>query len=232
MEPDHCANIDELLLRYPNLKIVGNPDLPMIQQFYRMDLTDKTVTVKEGDTLCLGTHTLRFFMAPMVHWPEVMVTYDETDKILFSADAFGTFGALNGNIFNDEVAFDRDWLPDARRYYSNIVGKYGAQVQAALKNSPRYSDDLPLHGEPVWRNDLAYLLGKYDLWSRYGSGAPGIAILHASMWHYGRNAANRLPARPGGAGPWQISRRVRRLQHHVSALYFSVAAICVRRTYV
>ena len=182
MEPDHCANIDELLLRYPNLKIVGNPKtFPMIQQFYRMDLTDKTITVKEGDTLCLGTHTLRFFMAPMVHWPEVMVTYDETDKILFSADAFGTFGALNGNIFNDEVAFDRDWLPDARRYYSNIVGKYGAQVQAALKKLSGLDIQMicPLHG-PVWRNDLAYLLGKYDLWSRYEPEEPQSCLLYTS----------------------------------------------------
>ena len=197
MEPDHCANIDELLLRYPNLKIVGNPKtFPMIQQFYRMDLTDKTITVKEGDTLCLGTHTLRFFMAPMVHWPEVMVTYDETDKILFSADAFGTFGALNGNIFNDEVAFDRDWLPDARRYYSNIVGKYGAQVQAALKKLSGLDIQMicPLHG-PVWRNDLAYLLGKYDLWSRYEPEEPqSVAIFYASMYGDTENAANRLAA--------------------------------------
>ena len=123
MEPDHCANIEELLVRYPEMKIVGNVKTHnMIRQFYDADLEGRTVTVKEGDTLSLGKHTLHFFFAPMVHWPEVMVAWEETEKILFSADAFGSFGALNGNIFNDEVDFDRDWLADARRYYTNIVG--------------------------------------------------------------------------------------------------------------
>ena len=134
MEPDHCALIEDLLLRYPELKIIGNAKtFPLINQFYDLETEGKTVTVKEGDSLNFGRHTLHFVMAPMVHWPEVMMTYDETDKILFSADAFGTFGALNGNLFNDEIDFDRDWLDEARRYYTNIVGKYGMQVQNVLK---------------------------------------------------------------------------------------------------
>ena len=137
MEPDHCAMIDELVLRYPDMKLIGNAKtFPMISQFFDFDLDGRTVTVKEGDTFSSGKHTLHFVMAPMVHWPEAMMTYDETDKVLFSADAFGTFGALNGNIFNDELDFDREWLDEARRYYTNIVGKYGMQVQNVLKKLP------------------------------------------------------------------------------------------------
>lgn len=169
MEPDHCASIEELLLRYPNLKVVGNDKtLKLIGQFYDMDLEGRTLTVKENDTLDLGRHTLHFYLTPMVHWPEVMMTFEEQEGILFSADAFGSFGALNGNIFNDELDFDRDWLPDARRYYSNIVGKYGPQVQAAMKKLAGLSIRMicPLHG-PIWRSNLAYLLEKYDKWSRY-----------------------------------------------------------------
>ena len=153
MEPDHCANIAELLLRYPNMKVVGNAKtFCMINQFYGIELKDdQTVVVKEGDSLSLGKHKLSFYFAPMVHWPEVMVAYEETEKILFSADAFGSFGALNGNIFNDELDFDKDWLDDARRYYGNIVGKYGPQVQMALKKLSGLDIAVicPLHG-PVW----------------------------------------------------------------------------------
>ena len=138
MEPDHCANIEELMRRYPALKVVGNAKThTLIRQFYGMDLTDRTITVQENDSLSLGQHTLHFFFTPMVHWPEVMMTYEQSEQILFSADAFGSFGALNGNIFNDEVDFQRDWLPDARRYYGNIVGKYGPQVQACLLYTSR-----------------------------------------------------------------------------------------------
>ena len=134
MEPDHCATLCEVLRRWPEAVVVGNAKtLAMIEQFFCVNVAGRSVTVKEGDTLNTGRHTFRFLMAAMVHWPEVMVTYDETDKILFSADAFGTFGALNGNIFADQMHFERDWLPDARRYYTNIVGKYGVQVQALLK---------------------------------------------------------------------------------------------------
>ena len=196
MEPDHCANIAELLLHYPHLTLVGNAKtFAFVSQFYDLDLTGRTLTVKEGDTLCLGSHTLHFFLAPMVHWPEVMVTYEETEQILFSADAFGSFGALNGHLFADEVNFDRDWLDDARRYYCNIVGKYGIQVQAALKKLSALSirTICPLHG-PVWRENLEYLLSKYDLWSRYVPEDNAVAIFYASMYGDTENAANILAA--------------------------------------
>ena len=158
MEPDHCATIEMLLPYYPNLKIVGNAKtFQMIRQFYDFDVDSHALVVKEGDALELGQHTLRFYTAPMVHWPEVMVSYEESEKVLFSADAFGTFGAVDGALFNDEVDFDKDWLEDARRYYSNIVGKYGAQVQAALKKlgGLDIATICPLHG-PVWRSDFCY----------------------------------------------------------------------------
>ena len=136
MEPDHCATLGELLRRWPGAQVVANAKtVPMVSQFFDCDISNRAVVVKEGDTLCTGRHTFTFLMAPMVHWPEVMVTYDAADKVLFSADAFGTFGALNGNIFADQVDFERDWLDDARRYYTNIVGKYGVQVQAVLKKA-------------------------------------------------------------------------------------------------
>ena len=207
MEPDHCANIEELLVRYPEMKIVGNAKThKMIRQFYDADLEGKTITVKEGDTLALGKRTLHFFFAPMVHWPEVMVSWEETDKILFSADAFGSFGALNGNIFNDELNFDRDWLADARRYYTNIVGKYGPQVQNALKKLSALEIQMicPLHG-PIWRSDLGYLLDKYDKWSRYEPEDKAVAIMYASMYGNTENAANVLAAELAEAGVKNIA---------------------------
>ena len=138
MEPDHCATLGELLRRWPGAQVVANAKtVPMVSQFFDCDISNRAVVVKEGDTLCTGRHTFTFLMAPMVHWPEVMVTYDAADKVLFSADAFGTFGALNGNIFADQVDFERDWLDDARRYYTNIVGKYGAQVQSTVPSGGR-----------------------------------------------------------------------------------------------
>ena len=131
MEPDHCGTMQELVLRYPEVKIVCNPKtLDMIKNFFTFDIESRAVIVNEMDTLCTGRHTYVFVMAPMVHWPEAMVSYDATDKILYSADAFGTFGAINGNIFADEVNFETEYLDDARRYFTNIVGKYGTQVQA------------------------------------------------------------------------------------------------------
>ena len=134
MEPDHSATLQELVLRYPTVKIICNAkSAAMMKQFFTFDVDIQTVLVQEGEEISFGQHTVSFVMAPMVHWPEVMVSYDRTDKILFSADAFGTFGALNGALFADEVDFDRDYLDEARRYYTNIVGKYGMQVQAALK---------------------------------------------------------------------------------------------------
>ena len=207
MEPDHCANIEELLVRYPEMKIVGNAKTHnMIRQFYDADLEGKIITVKEGDTLALGKRTLHFFFAPMVHWPEVMVSWEETDKILFSADAFGSFGALNGNIFNDELNFDRDWLADARRYYTNIVGKYGPQVQNALKKLSALEIQMicPLHG-PIWRSDLGYLLDKYDKWSRYEPEDKAVAIMYASMYGNTENAANVLAAELAEAGVKNIA---------------------------
>ena len=207
MEPDHCANIEELLVRYPEMKIVGNVKTHnMIRQFYDADLEGRTVTVKEGDTLSLGKHTLHFFFAPMVHWPEVMVAWEETEKILFSADAFGSFGALNGNIFNDEVDFDRDWLADARRYYTNIVGKYGPQVQNALKKLSALEIKMlcPLHG-PIWRSDLGYLLDKYDKWSRYEPEDRAVVIVYASMYGNTENAVNVLAAELAEAGVKNIA---------------------------
>ncbi len=202
MEPDHCASIEELLLRYPNLKVVGNDKtLKLIGQFYDMDLEGRTLTVKENDTLDLGRHTLHFYLTPMVHWPEVMMTFEEQEGILFSADAFGSFGALNGNIFNDELDFDRDWLPDARRYYSNIVGKYGPQVQAAMKKLAGLSIRMicPLHG-PIWRSNLAYLLEKYDKWSRYEPEERAVTLIYGSLYGDTENAVNLLAAGLADAG--------------------------------
>ena len=202
MEPDHCATIEMLLPYYPNLKIVGNQKtFQMIRQFYDFDVDKHAIVVKEGDSLELGRHTLRFYTAPMVHWREVMVTYEENEKILFSADAFGTFGAVDGALFNDEVDFGKDWLEDARRYYSNIVGKYGTKVQAALKklSGLDIATICPLHG-PVWRSDLGYLLGKYDLWSRYEPEEKAVAIFYASMYGNTENAANLLASSLAEAG--------------------------------
>ena len=168
MEPDHCANIQRILELYPEVKVVGNAKtMQMIGQFFDVDLEDRKIVVKEGDTLELGSHTLHFVMAPMVHWPEVMVSYEASEKILFSADAFGTFGALNGNLFNDDVDFEKDWIDDARRYFTNIVGKYGMQVQALLKKAAGLDIRMicSLHG-PVWRSNLNYFIEKHDKWSK------------------------------------------------------------------
>ena len=191
MEPDHCAMISDLVLRYPEMKLIGNAKtFPMISQFFDFDLEGKMITVKEGDTFSTGKHTLHFVMAPMVHWPEVMMTYDETDKVLFSADGFGSFNALNGGIFNDEVDFDRDWLDEARRYYTNIVGKYGMQVQNVLKKAASLDIRVicPLHGV-IWRNNLDYIIGKYDIWSRYEPEVKGVMIAYASMYGNTENMA-------------------------------------------
>ncbi len=196
MEPDHCAMIEELVLRYPQMQLIGNAKtFPMIDQFFNFDLNGKKIIVKEGDTFSSGKHTLHFVMAPMVHWPEVMMTYDETDKILFSADGFGTFKALNGNIFNDEVNFDKDWLDEARRYYTNIVGKYGMQVQNVLKKAASLDIAVicPLHG-PIWRTDLDYIIGKYDTWSRYEPEEKGVMIAYASMYGNTENMVDTFAA--------------------------------------
>ncbi len=194
MEPDHCAMIDDMLRRYPEAKMVCSAKaVGMFAQFYGTDVAARALVVKEGDKLSTGEHTLHFVMAPMVHWPEVMVTYDEKDKILFSADAFGTFGALAGNIFDDEITFDTTWMNDARRYYANIVGKYGVQVQALLKKAASLDIEMicPLHG-PIWRKDLGLLLEKYQKWSTYEPEDKTVMIAYATMYGNTENAANVL----------------------------------------
>lgn len=194
MEPDHCSKLDELILRYPDIKIVGNAKtLKMIKQFYEIDAESRFVTVNEGDKLELGKHILTFVNAPMVHWPEVMVTYDTCTKALFSADAFGTFGALGGNIFNDEYDFECEFLEEARRYYTNIVGKYGIQVQAILKKvaSLDIKYICPLHG-PVWRSNIDYIIDKYNTWSLYKPESGSVMIAYASMYGNTESAVNVL----------------------------------------
>ena len=217
MEPDHCAMIEELILRYPNMQIIGNAKtFPLISQFFDFDLDGKAITVKEGDTFSSGAHTLHFIMAPMIHWPETMMTYDETDKVLFSADAFGTFGALNGNIFNDEVDFDREWLDETRRYYTNIVGKYGIQVQNVLKKTAELDIRVicPLHG-PIWRTNLDYIIEKYDTWSRYEPEEAGVMIAYASMYGNTENMAEIFAAILAEAGVKNIR------MHNISKTHVS-----------
>ena len=169
MEPDHCSLIEELNYKYPEMKIIcNNQTIKILKQFYNFDVDSKVKIIKEGEILKTGKHEFQFIMAPMVHWPEVMVTYDIKDKILFSADAFGSFGALNGNLFNDDTDFEKEWLSDARRYYTNIVGRYGQQVQNLLKKASALEIKMicPLHGV-IWRNNLEFIIEKYDKWSKY-----------------------------------------------------------------
>ncbi len=196
MEPDHAACIEEVILRYPNVKIICTEKAFMFMNQFGFNVDDKVIKVKEGDTMSFGKHKVVFIAAPMVHWPEVMVTYDTTNGVLFSADAFGTFGALDGKLFNDEVDFKRNCIDEARRYYTNIVGKYGPHVQALLKKAGKVDIKVicPLHG-PVWRNDLGYFLDKYDKWSRYEPEEKGVMIVYASMYGNTESAANYLAAR-------------------------------------
>ena len=197
MEPDHSAALMELIARYPDLKIVCTSKiLAFIKQFYDFDMDARTHLVQEHDTLNTGRHTLHFIMAPMVHWPEVMVTYDSTDKLLFSADAFGCFGALNGAMFADEVDFAKDYMNEARRYYTNIVGKYGAQVQALLSKAAALEINMicPLHGF-VWRDNLNEIISKYMLWSTYEPEDRGVMIVYASVYGNTENAAEILACR-------------------------------------
>ena len=197
MEPDHAAELADMVKDYPRVQILCSAMAKtMVGQFFGPELAGRITAVKEGETLCTGRHTLRFVAAPMVHWPEVMMTYDETDKLLLSADAFGCFGALNGALFADEVDFDRDYLDEARRYYTNIVGKYGPQVQTVLQKAGTLDIQmlLPLHGF-VWRKDLGYFLEKYDLWSRYEPEVRGVMIAYASVYGDTENAANVLACR-------------------------------------
>lgn len=197
MEPDHSATLTELMLRYPDVKIVCNQKvLTMIDQFFNMDLSKKAFIVKEGDTLNTGHHVLKFIFAPMVHWPEVMITYDETSRTLFSADAFGTFGAMNGAIFADEVDFDNEYMDEARRYYCNIVGKYGPQVQSMLKKVHGLDIKMicPLHGF-VWRRNLEDYFDKYVKWSTYTPEETGVMIAYASVYGNTENTAEIISSR-------------------------------------
>ncbi len=185
MEPDHSSNIQALAEKYPDMKIVGNAKtFQMISQFFDMDLSSRSVTVKEGDELSLGSHTLTFVMAPMVHWPEVMVAYEKSEKILFSADGFGKFGALDT---------DEDWDCEARRYYFNIVGKYGAQVQALLKKAAALDIAMicPLHG-PILKDNLGHYIGKYDIWSSYTPEDDGVLVAYASIHGHTAAAAKKM----------------------------------------
>lgn len=185
LEPDHASNIQMLADKYPDMKLVGNAKtFNMLPQFFDIDLTDRTVTVKEGDSLNLGEHTLSFYMAPMVHWPEVMVTYESKEKVLFSADGFGKFGALDT---------DEDWACEARRYYFNICGKYGVQVQALLKKAAKLDIEkiCPLHG-PVLTENLGYYINLYDIWSKYEPEVDGIFIAYCSIHGNTEKAALKL----------------------------------------
>lgn len=202
MEPDHSATLDGIVRRYPDIKIICNAKIAsMMKQFFTFDVDSRAILMKEGDTFSTGKHNLVFVMAPMVHWPEVMVSYDTTDKILFSADAFGTFGALNGALFADEVNFERDYLDEARRYYTNIVGKYGTQVQAILKKASALEIDMicPLHGF-VWRKGHGEFISKYLYWSSYTPEETGVVIAYASVYGHTENAAEVLACKLREAG--------------------------------
>ena len=197
MEPDHSATLLELLLRHPETTVVCNDKTAvMIAQFFGSGAAGRMQLVKEGDTLSTGTHELTFYMAPMIHWPEVMMTYDKTAHTLFTADAFGVFGALNGAIFADEVDFDRDYLKEARRYYTNIVGKYGMQVQNLFRKITDLDIRMlcPLHGF-VWRRDIKYFFKKYNLWSTYTPEEKGVMIAYASIYGNTENAAEILSSK-------------------------------------
>lgn len=195
MEPDHCANIEEIVRRYPNVKVIGNQKtFQFYNQYYSLDISSNIHVVKEQEEISLGKHTLRFYMTPMVHWPEVMMTYEVSKGILFSADAFGSFGAIPGNIFADDVEYDSYFLDEARRYYSNIVGRYGKQVQGVLKKFA----DLPinmicsLHGL-IWRGDkVDYILDKYNKWSSYQPEKKGVILAYGSMYGNTENVVNAL----------------------------------------
>ena len=203
MEPDHCAEIANIIEKFPQIKIVCNAKTrEMIGQFFDINLPDtQWIIVKEGDTLNIGTHEFTFYMAPMVHWPEVMVSYEKTDKILFSADAFGSFGTIDGNIFADEVDYDLRYMEEARRYYTNIVGKYGTQVQALLKKASNLQIEMicPLHGH-VWRKDLTKFIDKYAKWSTYTPEINSVLICYASVYGGTQNAAEILAGKLADLG--------------------------------
>lgn len=197
MEPDHCRIIPQLLERYPKMKFVATAKaFELMGQFFDFDVASHAITVKENDTLELGRHTLQFMMAPMVHWPEVMVSYDQLTGALYSADAFGEFGALGGNIFADEVNWERDWLDEARRYYVNIVGKYGVQTNMLLKKAAKLDIRMicPLHGH-IWRKDFNLIVDKYAKWAAYEPEVDSVAIFYGSIYGDTATAADILAAK-------------------------------------
>ena len=202
MEPDHCALLAEVVSRYPEVKIVCTAKtVAMIKQFFNFDIDSRVQVVKEGDILNTGVHELQFVMAPMVHWPEVMVTYDKTAKILFSADAFGSFGAINGNLYDDEVNWECDYLSEARRYYTNIVGKYGMQVQMLLKKAAGLDISMicPLHGLVI-RKNIGLFVEKYDKWSTYTPEENSVLIAYSSVYGGTETAVNLLAAKLADKG--------------------------------
>lgn len=207
MEPDHCASIADVAACYPDIKIVCSAKAAaMIKQFFDFDVDSHVIPVKEGDTLSLGSHELTFMMAPMVHWPEVMVSYEKTEKILFSADAFGSFGAIDGNIFADETDYKGEWLSEARRYYTNIVGKFGMQVQSLLKKTAGLEIQMicPLHSL-IWRKDIPWLLDKYTKWSTYEPEEKTVMLAYASVYGHTEAAADILAAKLAERGLTNIS---------------------------
>lgn len=203
MEPDHCGNIETIIRRYPNVKFIGNAKtFQFFEQFYRFDASKNYMQVKDLEELDLGSRKLRFYTAPMVHWPEVMMTLDFTNHILFSSDAYGTFGAHNGTYFADEMDYRRDHLDEARRYYSNIVGKFGIPVQSIMKKLSNEVIDMicPLHG-PMYRNEeLALILDKYDKWSKYIPETKSALIIYATMYNNTESVADKLATSLGQYG--------------------------------
>ena len=229
MEPDHAATIEAVVLRYPEVTLVCNKKTAqMMKNFFSFDVDSRVHLVAEMDTLCTGKHTFAFVMAPMVHWPEVMVTYDVTTKTLFAADAFGTFGALGGNLYADEVNFQTEWLDDARRYYTNIVGKYGTQVQALLKKAATIEIEMicPLHG-PVWRKDIGWFIDKYVHWATYTPEEDAVVIAYASVYGNTETAANILAGKLADLGVRNVK------VYDVSAMHASeIVSECFRASHL
>ena len=201
MEPDHSSSLERVLRKYPNAKIVTKT-FTYIKQFFDIEnIDEKIVVVKEGETFSTGKHNFAFVLAPMVHWPEVMVSFDTTTGTLFSADAFGTFGAMNGNIFADQVDFEKQWLDDARRYYTNIVGKYGPQVKSLLEKAATLDIKMicPLHG-PIWRENIGWYVDKYMKWATYTPEDKAVVIAYGSVYGNTENAMNILACKLGDLG--------------------------------
>lgn len=216
MEPDHCALLEKIVSKYPNAKIIcSSKTVSMIKQFFCFDIDERVLIVKDGDKLNTGKHELQFFMAPMVHWPEVIVTYDIQDKILFSADAFGNFGAINGNLFDNEVDWKCDFLNEARRYYTNIVGKYGLQVQMLMQKLKGLDVKLicPLHGVLIKEN-ISLFLSKYEKWASYTPEENSIMIAYSSVYGGTESAVALLASRLADKGIKNIKMYDVSITHH------------------